>query len=45
MTVKFIPEMQVFLIIYKINIIHHLNKLKEKKSVMSIDAEKKIMKI
>ena len=40
--VRFIPGMQRFFSIYKtINVIHHINKLKDKNSmIISIDAEK-----
>ena len=45
--VWFIPGMQVFFNICKsINVIHHINKLKEKNHmIMSIDAEKAFDKI
>ena len=45
--VGFIPRMQGFLSIYKsINIIHHINKLKNKSHmIISIDAEKAFDKI
>ena len=45
--VWFIPGMQGFLSIYKsINVIHHINKLKDKKHmIISIDAEKAFDKI
>ena len=37
----FIPGMQGFFNIWKsINVIHHINKLKEKKMIISIDTEK-----
>ena len=39
--VGFIPGMQGFFNIYKsINVIHHINKLKDKNHMISIDAEK-----
>ena len=39
--VCFIPGMQGFFNIWKsINVIHHINKLKEKKMIISIDTEK-----
>ena len=39
--IGFIPRMQGFFNIYKpINVIHHINKLKEKKMIISIDTEK-----
>ena len=39
--VGFIPGMQGFFNIWKsINVIHHINKLKEKKMIISIDTEK-----
>ena len=43
----FIPEMQVFFNIHKsINVIHHINKLKDKNHmIISIDAEKAFDKI
>ena len=42
--VGFIPEMQVFFNIQKsINVIHHINKLKDKNHmIISIDAEKSL---
>ena len=45
--VEFIPEMQGFFIICKpINVIHHINKLKDKNHmIISIDAEKAFEKI
>ena len=45
--VQFTPEMQGFFIIYKsINVIHHINKLKNKNHmIISIDAEKASDKI
>ena len=45
--VGFIPEMQGFFNIHKsINVIHHINKLKDKKHmIISIDAEKTFDKI
>ena len=45
--VGFIPGMQGFFIIRKsINVIHHINKLKDKKNmIISIDAEKDFDKI
>ena len=45
--VRFIPEMQGFFSIYKsINVIHHINKLKDKNHmIISIDAEKAFDKI
>ena len=45
--VGFIPGMRGFFNIYKsINVIHHINKLKEKKHmIVSIDAEKAFDKI
>ena len=45
--VGFIPGMQGFFNIYKsINVIHHINKLKDKNHmIISIDAEKKFDKI
>ena len=45
--VWFIPGMQGFLSIYKsINVIHHINKLKDKNHmIISIDAEKSFDKI
>ena len=45
--VGFIPGMQEFFIIYKsINVIHHINKLKDKNHmIISIDAEKAFEKI
>ena len=44
--VGFIPEMQGFFIIHKsINVIHHINKLKNKNHMISIDAEKIFDKI
>ena len=45
--VGFIPEMQGFFNIYKsINVIHHINKLKDKNQmIISIDAEKAFDKI
>ena len=44
--VGFIPGMQGFFNIYKsINVIHHINKLKNKKHmIISIDAEKSLTK-
>jgi hypothetical protein len=44
---SFIPEMQVWLNIWKsINIIHYIKKLKEKKHmIISLDAEKAFDKI
>ena len=37
----FIPGMQVFFNIWKsINVIHHINKMKDKNHMISIDAEK-----
>ena len=37
----FIPGMQGFFNIWKsINVIHHINKLKEKKMIISVDTEK-----
>ena len=43
----FIPEMQGWFNIYKsVNVIHHMNKLKEKKHmIISLDAEKAFDKI
>ena len=39
--VAFIPGMQGFFNIWKsINVIHHINKLKEKKMIISVDTEK-----
>ena len=44
--VGFIPEMQGFFNIGKsINVIHHINKLKDKNHIISIDAEKAFDKI
>ena len=44
--VGFIPGMQGFFNIYKsINVIHHINKLKDKNHMISIDAEKAFDKI
>ena len=44
--VGFIPGMQGFFNIYKsINVIHHINKLKDKNHMISIDAEKPFDKI
>ena len=44
--VGFIPGMQRFVNIHKsINVIHHINKLKNKKQMISIDAEKVFDKI
>ena len=44
--VGFIPGMQVFLNICKsINVIYHINKLKNKNHMISIDAEKAFDKI
>ena len=45
--VRFIPEMQGFFTICKsINVIHHINKLKDKNhTIISIDAEKAFDKI
>ena len=45
--VGFIPRMQGFFNIYKsINVLHHINKLKDKKhTIISIDAEKALKKI
>ena len=44
--VGFIPRMQEFFNIHKsINVIHHINKLKNKKQMISIDAEKVFDKI
>ena len=44
--VGFIPGMQGFFNIYKsINVIHHINKLIDKKHIISIDAEKPFDKI
>ena len=44
--VGFIPGMQGFFKIYKsINVIHHINKLKIKLMIISIDAEKAFDKI
>ena len=41
--VGFIPGMQGFLICKSINVIHHINKLKEKNHmIISIDAEKSL---
>ena len=43
---EFIPGMQGFFNIHKsINVIHHINKLKNKKQMISIDAEKVFDKI
>ena len=44
--VGFIPGMQGFFIIFKsINVIHHINKLKDKKrTIISVDAEKVLRK-
>ena len=42
----FIPGMQGFFNIHKsINVIHHINKLKDKNHIISIDAEKAFDKI
>ena len=44
--VGFIPGMQGFFNIWKsINVIHHINKLKDKNMIISIDAEKDFGKI
>ena len=45
--VGFIPGMQIFFTIWKsINVIHHINKLKDKNHmIISIDAEKAFDKI
>ena len=44
--VKFIPGTQRFFNIHKsINVIHHINKLKDKNHIISIDAEKAFDKI
>ena len=44
--IGFIPGMQGFFIIHKsINVIHHINKLKDKNHIIAIDAEKAFDKI
>ena len=44
--VGFIPGMQGFFNIHKsINVIHHINKLKDKNHIISIDAEKALTKL
>ena len=44
--VRFIPGMQRFFNIHKsINVIHHINKLKEKNMIISIDVEKAFDKV
>ena len=43
--VRFIPGMQGFFNIHKsINVIHHINKLKKKNHMISIDVEKLLKK-